>query len=251
MNSIINNQQKVFEIPGQEKAVLTVLIVGRDSFSSGLLAESLRNGLGWNAVALQPVDLLRVLATTEPALVVISADLSSKSATGFDLTMRVACARPRMPVVILLESSTREAVIRAFHSGARGVFSRQEPINEFIDCVEHVRKGFIWAGREVSDIFLDTFRSLPAPSSLTVDESKTLTNREMQVVQCAARGKSNKTIASELCLSEHTVKNYLFRAFEKMGVSSRVELLFHLTLKGQPFGPSNVPEEKPLVTELV
>jgi hypothetical protein len=42
-------------------------------------------------------------------------------------------------------------------------------------------------------------------------------------------------IASELNLSEHTVKNYLFRAFEKLGVSSRIELLFYLTMRGHTF----------------
>jgi DNA-binding NarL/FixJ family response regulator len=55
------------------------------------------------------------------------------------------------------------------------------------------------------------------------------------VVKCAARGKTNKSIAAELGLSEHTVKNYLFRAFEKLGVSSRVELLFYLTVSGHTF----------------
>jgi DNA-binding NarL/FixJ family response regulator len=39
--------------------------------------------------------------------------------------------------------------------------------------------------------------------------------------------------ASELGLSEHTAKNYLFRAFEKLGVQNRVELLFYLTSRGQ------------------
>ena len=57
----------------------------------------------------------------------------------------------------------------------------------------------------------------------------------MQVVQYAAKGKTNRTIANELGLSEHTVKNYLFRAFEKLGVSSRVELLFYLTIRGHTF----------------
>jgi DNA-binding NarL/FixJ family response regulator len=51
-------------------------------------------------------------------------------------------------------------------------------------------------------------------------------------VQCAAKGKTNRAIASDLQLSEHTVKNYLFRAFEKLGVSNRVELLFYLTMRG-------------------
>ena len=63
----------------------------------------------------------------------------------------------------------------------------------------------------------------------------TLTMRELQVVKCAARGKTNKVIACELGLSEHTVKNYLFRAFEKLEVSNRVELLFYLTQRGHIF----------------
>jgi two-component system nitrate/nitrite response regulator NarL len=57
-------------------------------------------------------------------------------------------------------------------------------------------------------------------------------------VQCAAKGKTNRAIANELGLSEHTVKNYLFRAFEKLGVSSRVELLFYLTVRGHRFSPT-------------
>ena len=67
-----------------------------------------------------------------------------------------------------------------------------------------------------------------------------LTARELQVVQYAARGKTNKAIASELYLSEHTVKNYMFRAFEKLHVSNRVELLFYLAARGHPFGPPEI-----------
>jgi DNA-binding NarL/FixJ family response regulator len=49
------------------------------------------------------------------------------------------------------------------------------------------------------------------------------------VAQSAAAGKTNKQIAGELGLSEHTVKNYLFRVFEKLGISTRVELLLRLS----------------------
>jgi DNA-binding NarL/FixJ family response regulator len=51
---------------------------------------------------------------------------------------------------------------------------------------------------------------------------------------------TNKIIAAELGLSEHTVKNYLFRSFEKIGVSNRVELLFYLTLRGHSVGAATV-----------
>jgi DNA-binding NarL/FixJ family response regulator len=59
-------------------------------------------------------------------------------------------------------------------------------------------------------------------------------------VKCAAMGKTNKVIATELGLSENTVKNYLFKSFEKLGVSNRVELLFYLTLRGYSFDRSRV-----------
>ena len=72
--------------------------------------------------------------------------------------------------------------------------------------------------------------------------SSPLTERELDVVRHAAIGKTNKVIAAELKLSEHTVKNYLFRAFEKIGVSNRVELLFYLTLKGHSLGPATTDE---------
>ena len=55
-----------------------------------------------------------------------------------------------------------------------------------------------------------------------------LSKRELEVAECAAQGQSNKQIADQLHLSEHTVKNYLFRIFDKLGVSNRFELLFLL-----------------------
>ena len=108
-----------------------------------------------------------------------------------------------------------------------------------------MRRGLIWAGKEESTILLEAFRNIPSPALLTEDDSAALTKRELQVVLAAAKGKTNKAIATELCLSEHTVKNYLFRAFEKLGVSSRVELLFYLTVRGHSFGPAKADPEMP------
>jgi DNA-binding CsgD family transcriptional regulator len=53
-----------------------------------------------------------------------------------------------------------------------------------------------------------------------------LSKRELEVVQCVVQGLTNREIADRMGLSQHTIKNYLFRVFDKLGVSSRVELLF-------------------------
>jgi len=115
------------------------------------------------------------------------------------------------------------------------VFNRQMSMSQFVDCVKQVRTGSIWAGAEETVFLLEAFRSFPTFGSITEGDSLPLSARELQVVRSAASGRTNKAIATELSLSEHTVKNYLFRAFEKIGVSSRVELLFYLTMRGHTF----------------
>jgi DNA-binding CsgD family transcriptional regulator len=70
-----------------------------------------------------------------------------------------------------------------------------------------------------------------------------LSKREQDVVRCVAEGLSNREIARCLGLTEHTVKNYLFRIFDKLGVSSRVEVVlyvfrFHKHKNGMAASPS-------------
>ncbi len=102
---------------------------------------------------------------------------------------------------------------------------------EFSDCVKQVREGLVWAGKAEFNFLLEALRSIPAPTINISSTAVPLSTRELQVVRHAAQGKTNRAIAQELGLSEHTVKNYLFRAFDKLGVSNRIELLFYLTMK--------------------
>jgi two-component system, NarL family, nitrate/nitrite response regulator NarL len=250
MSSNPIREEKLFRITPDALPAFRVLIVDRDSMSGDLLAHALVRDQQCEAASIQSSELLGVLATSPVDLVVIGADLDLRSGSGFDLAHSVCRAYPQICIVILLNQTDHESVINAFRSGARGVFSRQQSMTEFLDCVEHVRKGFIWAGRDETNSLLEALRSLPSPSVVTSNDADALSSRELQVVQCAAKGKTNKAIASELSLSEHTVKNYLFRAFQKLGVSSRVELLFYLTLRGHTFGPTKADAEiEDLITE--
>lgn len=230
------NQKEAVPIGRHAEPSFSVAIVGRDSMSSDLLVNALVHNLRYDAIAIRSSNLLQVLGARSVDLVIISANLDANIGGGFDLANAVSCAHPKLPIVILIDRPTREAVTNAFRSGARGVLDRQGSMSDLTDCVEHVKKGFIWAGREEANFLLEAFKNIPAPIDPTEGSLSTLTTRELQVVRHAATGKTNKTIASDLGLSEHTVKNYLFRAFEKLGLSSRVELLFYLTMRGHSFG---------------
>jgi DNA-binding NarL/FixJ family response regulator len=250
-------RENVVRIGQQGCISFRVLIVDRDSMTSDLLANTLARDCGFESAVIQPCDLLSVLSASDVDLVVIGAEIDLKPGDGFNLALSVARAHPDVSIVMLLNNASHDAVITAFRSGARGVFSRQLPMSAFLDCVERVGKGFIWAGPAETAHLLSAMKGLPSPNMLTSADSAALTARELQVVQFAATGKTNKMIASELSLSEHTVKNYLFHAFEKLGVSSRIELLFYLTMRGHTFngaksdgGKLNLVIDAPSISEL-
>lgn len=224
--------------------IVRAMVVDRDTMTSQLLADVLARDLKYQASGVTGASLLQTLTDGDVDVVVISADLQAGVGKGFLLAQAVLRSFPSILIVMLLDRSSRGSVISAFRAGARGVFTRHQSMSEFSECVEQVRRGFLWAGSAEVDFLLEALRSIPAPEVSFGNIGSTLTTRELQVVHLAAQGKTNKAIARELGLSEHTVKNYLFHVFDKLGVSNRIELLFYLTTKGVDLRSKHGPKEK-------
>jgi DNA-binding NarL/FixJ family response regulator len=74
---------------------------------------------------------------------------------------------------------------------------------------------------------IETLAEAPATRLVDTQGTTLLSKREQDVVRCLAVGLTNQEIASELKLSHNTIKNYLFRIFNKLGVSSRVEVVLY------------------------
>jgi len=102
------------------------------------------------------------------------------------------------------------------------------------DAFQQVADGQVWANSEQLRFLLDLVAEAPSLSVLNSRGQKLLTPREEQVVALVAEGLSNRNIARELDLSEHTVKKYLFRIFDKVGISTRVELVLYAVNHGDP-----------------
>lgn len=209
---------------------IRVLIAERNRMASQLLAESLQRDIRFQVVGIcTAAELLSSATTRKTDVAVISADFVSAARKGLDVARALNARNPDVRIVMLLDAPSRESVIASFRSGARAVFCRTEAVSEFRTCVEGVSRGEIWARSIETDYLLEAIRNSPSCDTIGSDKVSMLSSREIEVAEHAVQGQTNRQIAEQLVLSEHTVKNYLFRVFEKLGVSNRIELLFLLS----------------------
>jgi len=157
----------------------------------------------------------------------ISARQGNDSRAGFGLSREIRSASPGTRVIMLLDSPERTLVIESFRSGARGVFCRTDSLKQLAKSIRCVHEGQIWASNGEVDFLVEAVTESAPMSFLSANGSSLLSVRELDVVRCVAEGLSNREIAQRLELREHTVKNYLFRIFDKLGVSSRVEVVLY------------------------
>jgi two-component system, NarL family, nitrate/nitrite response regulator NarL len=205
---------------------LRLLISDRTALGCELMLLGLsrrRDLIGSVMCATSSSEVERVARTQQPEIALVSAALSDGPLAGFRVLPSLQSFLPKCPVIVLLDDSSDELAIDAFRARARGVFHRADPMEQLVKCIEMVRQGEIWARqRELRAVF-DAFADY-TPFSGSVCSSFQLNERELMVARLVATGQTNRQIGRRLNLSEHTVKNYLYRIFEKAGVSSRVEL---------------------------
>lgn len=142
-------------------------------------------------------------------------------------------AHPQIPKVVLMDADDRELAVQSFRLGARGLFCLADSsFQRLCECIQQVHRGEIWATTQQLNYLLESVCQVPSLRVLSANGEKLLTSREEQVVALVADGLTNRSVATELGISEHTVKKYLFRIFEKLGISNRVELVLYAVQHG-------------------
>jgi DNA-binding NarL/FixJ family response regulator len=194
-----------------------------------LLANALKKDREFHvlATAADSRQLLRCINEFEPSIAVLSVDLQDGPRTGLNVVAEAHAKCRRTQCVVLLDRSDRNLVVAAFRNGARGVFFRAQSIEQLRKCIRTVHQGQIWADTREMNYILEAFARVGQLNLFDRDRKSALTHREQEVARLVAEGLSNREIAGKLHLSEHTVKNYIFSTFEKIGVSNRVGLVLY------------------------
>ena len=209
---------------------IRVLAADSTRMSSQLLADALAQDRQFEVTGIEPKgsSILQAVAQKKPHVLLVSSALEESPTLGFDLARQISTTYPQTRVILLMDTSGRSAVVEAFRCGAQGVFSRTESSKSLAKCISTVHQGQVWVNNEELRYLLDAFRDSEPMQVIDSRGEAILSKREQDVVRCVAEGMSNREIASRLKLTEHTVKNYLFRIFDKLGVSSRVEVVLYV-----------------------
>jgi DNA-binding NarL/FixJ family response regulator len=160
-------------------------------------------------------------------VVVISSTLKEGHLSGFVLLQRLTKTNRNLNCVMLLDRDDRDLVIEAFRLGAVGVCQRDQPYEQLAKCISCVHNGQVWASSQQTRYVLDALSGGLQPMQADAQGHNLLSKREEEIVSKVAEGLRNREIAEQLFVSEHTIKNHLFRIFGRLGISSRAELILY------------------------
>ncbi len=209
---------------------IRVLVSDTTRMGTQLILEVLRQDERFSVVGVLPASEAFGAAVSDfkPTIAIIGMTSRGDVRKGFDLLRYTQARYPKLQTVMLLDSSNREWVVEAFRAGARGIICRDDGLDSLRKCVDAVHLGEIWATSDQVGFVLEVFSRRWVPQAIMDKKGRgLLSKRELDVVRCVSEGMTNRHVASHLGLSEHTIKNYIFRIFDKLGVSNRAELILY------------------------
>jgi DNA-binding NarL/FixJ family response regulator len=174
-------------------------------------------------------DALREIQELDAQIALISLGLQDGSFSGLRVVREIQTLGSRCKTILIMDDPDQEHLVDAFRAGAAGVFKRSEPLNLLARCIVSVNKGQIWVSRSELAKIVETLQRCSPLQCLNTRGEDLLSKREKELLPLVASGLSNREISARLNLSEHTVKNHLGNVYDKLGISSRVELILYAT----------------------
>jgi DNA-binding NarL/FixJ family response regulator len=207
----------------------------RDGLKRLLESESDLKVIGEACDGIEAVELVRKL---RPEILLL--DLAMPRRPGLEALREIGTDGFPVRVILLTAAAEKEQIVEALQLGARGVVLKDSATQILLKSIRAVMHGEYWVGRESVSNLVQYLRSL-IDSSATASRRKRygLTPRELEIISAVVAGYANKEIAEHFKISEDTVKHHLSNIFDKLGVSTRLELALFAVNQSLPFKPLN------------
>jgi two-component system, NarL family, nitrate/nitrite response regulator NarL len=190
-------------------------------------------------------DTVRVVRSVRPDLLLL--DLSMPRMSGLEALRELDACREGIRTILLAGTIDRAHLLTAVHLGVRGLLLKDVTTELLFEAMVSVMAGQCWLEQTLVTHLLETVRPLIEMSAVGGGKfAYGLTPRERQVLEMVVAGHANKEIARACSVSEQTIKHHLTRVFDKVGASSRVELVMVATRSGIIEGPGPAPRSDSL-----
>ena len=159
--------------------------------------------------------------TLQPDLILMGYDL--RDGTGPEAACVISANQPKIVIVFLTVYEDDKHLFAAIRSGAKGYLPKNIPVEQLMSYLRHAVDGEPAITPDLTGRILERFSQTKPRSPVRETVVSTLTHRELQVLQELGKGHTNQIIATNLFISERTVKNHVSRIFAKLKVQNRYE----------------------------
>jgi len=150
-------------------------------------------------------------------------DLLMPNLPGLEALREITDTDPQLRTIVLTSSITKRQIVEALQLGARGIILKNS-LSSLFECVDAVRNGEYWINGQRTSNVMQILQQLMSEQQKGARNTFGLTEREMEVVRLVCEGLGNKEIAERLQIAGETVKRHMTNIFNKVGMSSRLEL---------------------------
>lgn len=173
-------------------------------------------------------EAVRVAGECRPDVAVM--DIAMPVWNGIDATAQILKMNPAIGVIILSMHSDESYLLRALSAGAKGYLLKETADADLIRAVEAVAAGKSFFSPAIAAMLVDDYVQQVKSRGIQ-DSYDLLTDREKQVLQLLAEGKSNKDVSALLDISPYTVETHRANLMQKLGLHNTAEIILYAVRK--------------------